>query len=204
MIGRTEVCGVIGAGKSTLARLLGQTGVRVIHEEFDKNPFLDAFYRDPVKHAFETELCFLLQHYAMLRDLSDDGAVFDFSIVQDLAYADLNLAGDKKVAFGAVAGVVLENVGWPDTLVVVSCDTPRLLSRIRERGRANEQGLTAQYLDALNVTIENRVAALPNIVRILRVRSDELNYLGSERDRLTLLNLLGAYAEASEIGDPSA
>ena len=56
--------GVIGVGKTTLARLLQpvfQSGLLL--EVFEENPFLPFFYRDRERYAFQTQLFFLLSRY---------------------------------------------------------------------------------------------------------------------------------------------
>jgi len=49
--------GVIGVGKTTLARMLSdQLGARLILEKFEENPFLPNFYKDPEHYAFQTQI----------------------------------------------------------------------------------------------------------------------------------------------------
>ena len=56
--------GVIGAGKTSLASMLGEyLDARVIYERPDENPFLEDFYTDPPRFAFQTQLFFLLSRY---------------------------------------------------------------------------------------------------------------------------------------------
>src|SRR5258708_34419241 len=91
-----EVCGVIASGKTSVATAL-QDMIHAEFEEFSKNPFFEAFYQDPSRNAFETELTFALQHYHQIKvSASDVPAVcFDFSPELDLAYANLNLEGER-------------------------------------------------------------------------------------------------------------
>jgi len=53
---RIEITGAIGSGKSSLAKLLLDHGFDVVFEEFKMNPFWRAFYSNPIKYNFETEL----------------------------------------------------------------------------------------------------------------------------------------------------
>ena len=56
--------GVIGVGKTSLVARLTQTlGAKAIYEEFEKNPFLEEFYEDPERYAFQTQLFFLMSRY---------------------------------------------------------------------------------------------------------------------------------------------
>ena len=81
IVKRVEICGGIAAGKTTLARLLRSKILTPIYEDFKKNPFYDAFYEDPRRYAFETELTFLLQHYHQQKAMASKNRDFcaDFS-----------------------------------------------------------------------------------------------------------------------------
>jgi deoxyguanosine kinase len=56
--------GVIGAGKTSLARLLAERhNARLVLEEFEENPFLPRFYEDRERYAFQTQLAFLASRF---------------------------------------------------------------------------------------------------------------------------------------------
>ncbi len=68
--------GVIGAGKTTLVRLLHQRlGGEMLLESFDGNPFLSNFYADRARYAFRTQLFFLLSRYRQQRQIPRSCAV---------------------------------------------------------------------------------------------------------------------------------
>src|SRR5208337_2672049 len=88
--------GCVGAGKSTVAEgLASRRGSKLLLEDFESNPFLRAFYEDPVGNATETEFAFLLLHFHQLKNQAGTASrseVFaDFHLGKDLLYADLNL-----------------------------------------------------------------------------------------------------------------
>ena len=56
--------GVIGVGKTTLARLLQPTfDAEILLEVFEENPFLSNFYSDRERYAFQTQIFFLMSRY---------------------------------------------------------------------------------------------------------------------------------------------
>jgi len=62
--------GTIGVGKTSLAKLISEhLGAKLVLEEFQDNPFLTDFYEDPERHAFQTQLWFLLQRFQQQQDL---------------------------------------------------------------------------------------------------------------------------------------
>lgn len=174
---RIEICGGIAAGKTTLCQTLIHQGFSPCLEQFQDNPFWRDFYDDPAKFAFETELTFLLQHYNDIKkNLSISKAAFDFSLVQDLAYADVNLRGRRKSIFMALADDLLEEIGLPTLLVYLTCPPHIALQRIHKRKRDVESSITIDYLEALNLALEQRIVSVSNAVTVLRINSSEVDF----------------------------
>ena len=92
--------GVIGAGKTSLARLMAEKlNARLVLEKFEENPFLEDFYRDPERYAFQAQLYFLLSRYRQqieLKqiDLFTNLLISDYMFAKDKLFAILNL--DEK------------------------------------------------------------------------------------------------------------
>jgi deoxyadenosine/deoxycytidine kinase len=78
-----EVCGGIASGKTTFAGLMTRIGLKPVFEEFRTNPFWQAFYFDPAKYAFETEITFMLQHYHQIKK---DQLIMGKSICCDFSF----------------------------------------------------------------------------------------------------------------------
>src|ERR1035437_4700187 len=88
--------GCVGAGKSTVVKgLAAFRSSKLLLEDFESNPFLRAFYEDPVGNAVETEFAFLFLHFHQLKGqveaASRSEVIADFHLGKDLLYADLNL-----------------------------------------------------------------------------------------------------------------
>src|SRR5271157_6204123 len=134
---RIEVCGGIASGKTTFAGLLKRLAFTPIFEKFQANPFLEAFYQDAAKYAFETEISFLLQHYHQIKKESGQDIISacDFSMILDIAFARMGLNGTKLQAFSLVYDEVKRDLGYPPLLVHLKCDAQTELRRIRDRAR---------------------------------------------------------------------
>ncbi|HNU57083.1 MAG TPA: deoxynucleoside kinase, partial [Flavobacteriales bacterium] len=93
--------GLIGAGKTTLARRLAAAwGGRLVLEEFEDNPFLPRFYEDPDRYGFSVELSFLAQRYHQLKrvteqDLFSACTIADYSIGKSVVFANVTLQPDE-------------------------------------------------------------------------------------------------------------
>jgi deoxyadenosine/deoxycytidine kinase len=187
---RIEIAGGIASGKTTLARLLGQNGrINAVHEQFRKNPFFEAFYRDPVGTAFETELAFLLQHYHLQRSAIRLNAPYcaDFSAVLDHAYACVTLGRIERKLFESILGRTEKVLQRRALLIVLDCPADIQLARIRRRNRAAESSISLGYLRKVNRALASRVASLPASEEILRIDSGVVNFA---RDRAAARTVL--------------
>ncbi|OVE82586.1 deoxynucleoside kinase, partial [bacterium K02(2017)] len=97
--------GPIGVGKSSLTRILAEDYKgRVISENPDGNPFLGSFYDDQTRHAFQTQLFFLLLRYQQQmelkqQDLFDEKIFCDYIFAKDLIFAQMNLTKDEYALY---------------------------------------------------------------------------------------------------------
>lgn len=172
-----EICGGIATGKTTLCQKLSEKGMRAIFEDFQTNPFWENFYCEPQLFAFETELSFHLQHYSSIKiNLKQKKFVCDFSLVQDLAYADINLNYRRHELFCDVANELRDEVGFPKVLIYIYCPEVVQLHRIQARNRLPERTITENYLRALNVALEKRVHQLEGVCRVVRIDSSKIDF----------------------------
>lgn len=144
--------GLIGAGKTTLARRLAtQRHARLVLEEFDENPFLARFYEDPARYAFTVELAFLAQRYQQLKrsteqDLFHPCTVADYSLPKSLIFASVTLQADEHALFRDLFDIMYGDLPSPDLIIYLHLGQDRLRERIRERGRSYEQHIQSDYL----------------------------------------------------------
>jgi deoxyguanosine kinase len=182
---RIEICGGIASGKTTLAHLVKKYIRAVEFERFKQNPFWRLFYKDPSEYSFATELTFFLQHCVQIKRRHSKAEMFvcDFSIVQDRAYADINLNGGRLKAFDAVFRQGISELSPTSLIIRLECSAKEELVRIRRRSRAEEGGIEVQYLSDLNKAIKRRVAALPRKTQILTIDSEALDFANDKSDQ---------------------
>ena len=104
------------------------------------NPFWRAFYSNPIKYNFETEITFILQHYHDLKRKFEEvtNVVCDFSFTQDLGYAVMGLNPKQLKIFRSVYDYISDELGTPKLIIFMECAPEILLERIRLRGRDKE------------------------------------------------------------------
>ena len=177
--------GVIGAGKTSLCTMLGETlGGRVVLEQFEENPFLKDFYRDPDRYAFPTQIFFLLTRYKQQRTLSQADLfhqvlVTDYIFEKDKIFAYLNLQDEELKLYETLIGSIEHNILQPDLVVYLQSSVPRLMQNIRQRERSYEADLTESYIRDLNEAYNYfffRYKATP----LLIVNATELDFVNNQ------------------------
>ncbi|MEM6397315.1 MAG: deoxynucleoside kinase [Bacteroidota bacterium] len=145
--------GNIGAGKTTLAKLLSERfDRRLILEQFSDNPFLPYFYKNPERYAFPVELFFMTERHKQLQneltqtELFSQGVVADYFFVKTLLFAKNNLEDEEYRLFSRLYHVLNAGFTQPDLLVYLHRPVEVLQAQIASRGRAYEQDIADDYL----------------------------------------------------------
>jgi deoxyguanosine kinase len=147
--------GVIGVGKSSLARRLGiHLGAELMLEAADENPLLERFYADQPGYAFQTQLIFLFQRLKQVQSVSQPGmfsptVVSDFLFAKDALFARLNLSDDEYRLYAPMYAQAAQQVPEPDLVIWLQALPVTLAQRIRRRGIGMEQGIGEEYLQRL-------------------------------------------------------
>ncbi len=151
--------GNIGAGKTTLATLLAKEfGGRIILEQFRENPFLDKFYEEPEKYAFQLEMSFLLERFRQLNEILSEPNIFnkftvsDYIFKKSLLFAKINLSKDEFALYRNFFDVIYKKLPKPDIIFYLHADAQHLMQNIKKRGRPYEQGITKHYLNKIERT----------------------------------------------------
>lgn len=184
--------GVIGAGKTTLCTMLGETlGARVVQEQFDENPFLKDFYKDPDRYAFQTQIFFLLTRYKQQRNLSQADLfhrflVTDYIFEKDKIFAYLNLQDEELKLYETLVSSIEHNIVQPDLVVYLQSSVERLMNNIRHRGRSYEDSISESYIRDLNEAYNYfffRYKATP----LLIVNAAEIDFVNEKDQYLDLV-----------------
>jgi len=148
--------GVIGAGKTSLTRLIAERmNAALLLEEVEENPFLKDFYTDRGRFAFQTQMHFLFSRYQQQRelrqqDLFREKTVSDYLFQKDRIFANLNLSDKELALYEKVVGWLELEVTRPDVVVYLQANTETLMERVARRGRPFERDMDRQYMQALN------------------------------------------------------
>lgn len=148
--------GNIGAGKTTLARMLAQDiGSDLILEEFEDNSFLPRFYEDPNRYAFPLEMSFLASRYNQLKKQLPEPGLFQKHIVSDyifpkcMIFSRLNLKDDEYELYQRLFNIIHLQLPQPDILLYLHQPVERLQWNIAGRGRPYELNISDEYLKNL-------------------------------------------------------
>ncbi|MDJ0744150.1 MAG: deoxynucleoside kinase [Xenococcaceae cyanobacterium MO_167.B27] len=184
-----QICGGIASGKTTFATLLKKNNIDAIFENFEINPFWQAFYSNPTQYAFETELTFLLQHYHQIKlaNSKQDNFVCDFSPILDLAYANVTLNNSQREAFLSVYRQIKNELPNPSLLIYLRCNPSVELERIKNRGRSIEQSINIEFLSQLNQSLEKCVSEIANKVNVIDIDSDKQDFVNDDLVKHNLL-----------------
>ncbi len=179
--------GVIGAGKTSLARKLKERlKSEIIFEQFEANPFLEKFYADRRRYAFQTQMFFLINRFTQQQQLNQENLFSDYLICdyifeKDKIFAYLNLTGEELKLYETIFPLLSRNLRKPDLVVFLQSSVDRLMYNIKKRNRKIERNLTTNYIEELSEAYTQfffRYTTTP----LLIVNSTEIDFVQSEND----------------------
>jgi len=176
--------GVIGVGKTTLARLLQPAfNAEILLEVFEENPFLSDFYGDRERYAFQTQIFFLLSRYHQQRrgvtDVLTHGKslLSDYTFAKDALFARINLVGDELEMYKRVHEALAEKIILPDLLVYLRANTDVLMQRIATRDRSYERNMDRGYIEKLNLAYEEFFSRPYDNTPVLIIDTNPLDFV---------------------------
>ena len=148
--------GPLGVGKTSLAaklaeRINGQT----LLENTEDNPFLDKFYQNPRRYAFQIQMFFLLRRYQHTMEIHQKGLfkriiVSDYLFDKDRIFARTNLDDDEFWLYEQLFQLLKKRIPPPDLVIFLQANTEILMERIRKRDMEYERAINFKYLDEIN------------------------------------------------------
>jgi deoxyguanosine kinase len=189
------VDGPIGAGKTTIARMLAQDlEGRAILEPYEKNPFLEEFYKDRQRFAFKTQLFFLLNRYQQQlelkqQDLFQSTTICDYTFAKDRIFAQMNLSDDELTLYDTVFHLLDTRLPKPDLVVYVQASTSVMIGRIKQRKMNAERSITEEYLEQLTEAY-NRYFFTYTETPLLVVNSNDIDFVKNPTDWDNLRNAI--------------
>ncbi|HLT41112.1 MAG TPA: deoxynucleoside kinase [Sphingobacteriaceae bacterium] len=184
------IVGNIGAGKTTLTRLLAKhLGWQPQFEAVDHNPYLDDFYRDMKRWSFNLQIYFLNSRFQHMLDLQKkkENIIQDRTIYED-AYIfaenlrDMDLMSTRDFEnYSAIFESILEFINPPDLLIYLKASVPTLVDNIQLRGREYEAGIRLDYLSKLNDKYEKWISSYTS-GKLLILDKDKLDFENNAED----------------------
>ena len=179
--------GVIGAGKTSLAKKISdRLESELILEQFEANPFLEKFYSDRKRFAFQTQMFFLINRYKQQEQLGQENLftefiVSDYVFDKDRIFAYLNLSGEELKLYESIFPLLSRSLRKPDLVVFLQSSVDRLMYNIRKRSRKIERNLTRSYIEELSEAYTHFFFRYSN-TPLLIVNSTELDFVNNEQD----------------------
>lgn len=184
------IAGNIGAGKSTLTRLISEAfGWEPFYEADVENPYLADFYADMRQWSFHSQVFYLgkrLEHHRQLVD-HPGSVVQDRTVYEDAEIFACNLYQQGYMserdydAYRRLYRAVSSFLPPPDLVVYLRGSVDTLLEHIRRRGRDYERNIAPSYLEHLNHLYESWIAEW-TLSPVLRVEIDGMDFLLNPAD----------------------
>lgn len=192
------VAGNIGAGKSSLTRILSERyHLSPVYEAVDENPYLEDFYRDMKRYAFHSQMFFLAarlrQHLRQvnpgLRVIQDRTVYEDAAIFARLLHDDGVMDDRDHASYRTMYDAVTSALRPPDLLIYLRASLPTLKRHITQRGRRYEADIDDGYLERLGGLYERWIEDY-GLSRVVVVPGDDLDFVNDDVALRKLLDLL--------------
>jgi len=194
------IAGNIGAGKTTLTKLLAKHYKWMAHfESVEENPYLDDFYAEMERWSFNLQIFFLNSRFRQILEIHESGK----NIIQDRTiYEDAHIFAPNLHAMGLMTNrdfsnysslfELMENlVSPPDLLIYLRANIQTLVGQIHNRGRDYENTISIDYLSRLNERYEAWISTYTK-GKLLIIDVDNLDIVDKPEDLGSIIDRIDA------------
>lgn len=194
------IAGNIGAGKTTLTKLLAKHyHWEPQYEDVLENPYLEDFYNQMERWSFNLQIYFLNSRFRQILEIRESGK----SIIQDRTiYEDAYIFAPNLHAMGLLTNRDFENykslfdlmesvTKGPDLLIYLRSSIPNLVAQIQKRGRDYENSISIDYLSRLNERYEAWIHGY-NKGKLLIIDVDDIDFVSNPEDLGEIINRIDA------------
>ncbi|WP_353169380.1 deoxynucleoside kinase [Flavobacterium sp.] len=194
------IAGNIGAGKTSLTRLLSKHFKWEAHfEDVDDNPYLDDFYHSMERWSFNLQIYFLNSRFRQILEIRKSGkkTIQDRTIYEDAFIFAPNLhamglmSNRDYTNYKLLFDLMEDLVGPPDLLIYLRSSIPNLVDQIHKRGRDYENSISIDYLSRLNERYEAWVTTYDK-GKLLIIDVDTIDFVNSPEDFGNIINRIDA------------
>ena len=185
------VSGNIGAGKTTWTNMLARHfNITAYFEKVKENPYLDDFYRDMKRWAFQSQIFFLTQRFNSHLEIQarNQDCVLDRTIYEDSEIFARNLFNQELMSkrdfqsYYDLYETMLKVIRYPDLLIYLKAPVAGLLERIQMRNRDCERSIPETYLAELNTAYDAWIKKMEPITKVIIIDTDDFNFF-QDRDK---------------------
>lgn len=190
------ICGNIGSGKTTLARMLAKHyNWEAEYESVDNNPYLADFYEDMLRWSFHLQVYFLNSRFNQIKNIraSKKTIIQDRTIYEDAYIFAANLYKSKFIndrdysSYLSLFHSMLQHVEAPDLLIYLKADIPKLVKQIQKRGRNYENAIRLDYLSNLNEHYTEWISEY-KLGKTLIIDVNDLDFVENVEDFSSIVN----------------
>ncbi|MBQ7572366.1 MAG: deoxynucleoside kinase [Bacteroidaceae bacterium] len=184
------VAGNIGSGKTTLTNLLARHyGWEARFESVTYNPYLEDYYSNIQRWAFNLEVYFLKERFKdtlaiakSQKTVIQDRSIFEGVYVFAANNRQMGQLSDRDYeTYMELFEQMLTQLRTPDLMIYLRADISHLVENIQKRGRDYEQTIQIEYLQGLNQLYEQFIyEKYPG--QVLTIDVNHLDYLHRPED----------------------
>jgi deoxyadenosine/deoxycytidine kinase len=194
------VAGNIGAGKTTLTKLLSKHYDWEAHfEDVEQNPYLNDFYEEMQRWSFNLQVYYLNSRFTQIQEINLNKR----NVIQDRTiYEDAYIFAPNLHSMGLMTTRDFENyfslfnlmdsfVNPPDLLIYLRASIPTLVEQINKRGRDYEESIRLDYLKRLNERYEAWISTYDK-GKLLIIDIDHNRFPENQEDLGKIINSIDA------------